>query len=74
LRVVGQGDIGFPVLSDAKVEGILLRKPSGVGALSAMCQLTSKAGPQLVFDDSADRVFVVRPEENPEDLVREWPW
>jgi hypothetical protein len=74
LRVVGRDDIGSPVPSDARVEGISLRKPSGVAVLAAVCKLTATAGPQLVFDDSADRVFVVWPDEHPEDLVREWPW
>ena len=41
---------------------------------TAIYKLSSTAGPQLIFDDSADRVFVIRPDEPTEDLVREWPW
>ena len=74
LRVVGQGDIGLAVPSDARVKEISFRKPSGVAVLTAVCELTLIAGPQLVFDDLADRVFVVWPDELTEDLVREWPW
>jgi hypothetical protein len=39
-----------------------------------MGALTPVAGAQLVYDDSADEVFVVRPGERVEDLIADWPW
>jgi hypothetical protein len=42
--------------------------------LAAMCALAPVAGPQIVFDDSGDTVFVVRPGEQAGDLAGEWPW
>ena len=71
LRAVGGSDAVSP---GDEVEAISFRKPSGVAVLTAVCRLASAAGPQLVFDDSADRVFVIRPNEDPDDLVGEWPW
>jgi hypothetical protein len=56
------------------VDGVSFRKPSGVAALHAVCALTAVAGPLLVFDDSADQVFVVWPGERVEDLLKDWPW
>ncbi len=50
------------------------RKPSGAAVLAGVRKPATTAGPQLVFDDSASRVFVVWPDECPEDVVREWPW
>lgn len=59
---------------DAAVESIAFRKPVGVAVLAALCALALTAGPQLVFDDSADSVFVVWPGERRDDLIGEWPW
>ena len=74
VRVVGHVDSERPMPSDAAVESIAFRKPVGVAVLTALCALALTAGPQLVFDDSADCVFVVWPGERPDDLIGEWPW
>ena len=74
LRGAGQAGFGLPLSSGARVETVSFRKPSGAGALAAVCALASISGPQLVFDDSADRVFVVWPGELEANLAREWPW
>jgi hypothetical protein len=74
LRTVGLEGAVLAMSSHAGVEAMSFRKPSGVAVLTAVCRLTSTAGPQLVFDDSADKVFVVWPNELAEDLVSEWPW
>ena len=59
---------------DAAVRAVSFRKPAGIAVLAPMCVLTPAAGPQLVFDDAADRVFVVRPGVRVEDLLAAWPW
>ncbi|GAA2915868.1 hypothetical protein Acy02nite_91860 [Actinoplanes cyaneus] len=74
LATVGQVDSEQPITGDAAVAGVSFRKPIGVAVLAAVCELAALAGSQLVFDDSADRVFVVRPGEQPADLVGQWPW
>jgi hypothetical protein len=74
LRGAEQADFGLPLSSNTRVETVWLRKPSGAGALAAVCALVSVTGPQLVFDDSADRAFVVWPGEIEADLVQDWPW
>lgn len=56
------------------VERMSFRKPVGAAVLHAVCALTPLAGPQLVFDDSADQVFVLWPGERIADVVKEWPW
>lgn len=74
LQAAGHPDRAEPMPPDAGIEQVSFRKPIGVAVLAAVCELASVAGPQIVFDDSADRVFVVRPGERAEDLMREWPW
>jgi len=70
----GAGQAGLPLTSATEVETVSFRKPSGAGALAAVRALASVSGPQLVFDDSADQVFVVWPHEREADLALEWPW
>lgn len=62
------------VWADTAVEAVGFRKPAGVAVLHAVCALTVSAGVLLVFDDSADQVFVVSPGDRPEDLAAYWPW
>jgi hypothetical protein len=69
-----QANLGLPLGFNTRVETVSFRKPSGAGALAAVCALVSVAGPQVVFDDSADRAFVVWPGEVEADLVQDWPW
>ena len=58
----------------AAVEGVSFRKPSGAAALHAACALTAVTGPLLVYEPSANQVFVVWPDEQAVDLAGEWPW
>ena len=74
LRGAAREDLGRPLSSATEIETVSFRKPSAAGALAAVCALASVAGPQLVFDDSAEQVFVVRPGELASDLAQEWPW
>ncbi|WP_328459329.1 hypothetical protein OHA21_26815 [Actinoplanes sp. NBC_00393] len=69
-------DLGEVRLSmvEASVEAVSFRKPVPVAVLTAASALASTAGPQLVFDDSADSLFVVWPGESAESLLAEWPW
>lgn len=71
LQTVHQGEA---VRANALVEVVAFRKPSSTAALHAACALTASAGALLVFDDSADHVFVVSPGDRPEDLIAQWPW
>ena len=52
----------------------MLPLEAGVSVQAAASLLALNAGPQLVFDDSADSVFVVWPGERADDLAAEWPW
>ncbi|HEY0531576.1 MAG TPA: hypothetical protein VGD29_08260 [Actinoplanes sp.] len=74
LTAIGYGSPDQPLSTDAAIEGTSFRKPATKAVLAAMCALAPSAGPQLVFDDSAGTVFVVRPGERVEDLAAEWPW
>jgi hypothetical protein len=74
LRAGDRADPDQPLALDAAVRSLSFRKPDGIAVLAAMCALTPVAGAQLVYDDSADEVFVVRPGERAEDLASEWPW
>jgi hypothetical protein len=74
LHAAGQVSHDQSLPGGAAVEGLSFRKPSGVAALRAVCALTALAGPLLVYDDSADQVFVVWPGERAEDLADDWPW
>jgi hypothetical protein len=74
LRVVGQDEHDQALEPTASVEAMSFRKPVPAAVLAAACALALSAGPQLVFDDSADSVFVVWPGERADDLVAEWPW
>jgi hypothetical protein len=74
LRGAAQADFGLPLSTATRVETVSFRKPDGAGALAAVCALARVSGPQLVFDDSADTLFVVWPNEVEEDLAHEWPW
>ncbi|WP_412747787.1 hypothetical protein [Krasilnikovia sp. M28-CT-15] len=74
LHIGGDADTKSAMPSDAAVEAVYFRKPNGIAVLTAVCRLASAAGPQVVFDDSADQFFAVRPGELVEDLVQEWPW
>lgn len=74
LTAAGHAGPDQPLPADAVIEGTSFRKPSGRAVLAAMCALAPVAGPQLVFDDSAGIVFVVRPGERAEELAAEWPW
>lgn len=56
------------------VAHLAFRKPIGAAVLAAMCALAPVGGPQLIFDDSADRVFVVHPGDRAQDLTAIWPW
>jgi hypothetical protein len=60
--------------ADSRVEAVRFRKPHGRALLHAVCGLTAAAGPLLVFDEDADRVFAVSPGDRPEDLAGHWPW
>ncbi|WP_326560093.1 hypothetical protein [Micromonospora sp. NBC_01796] len=62
------------VLADAAVETVAFRKPNPVAVLRAVCALASYAGPQLVFDESADQAFAVWPGEAAGELEDDWPW
>jgi hypothetical protein len=74
LRGPAQADFG-PLLGAAiSVEVVSFRKPAGAGALAAVCALARVSGPQLVFGDSAETVFVVWPNEVAGNLAHEWPW
>jgi hypothetical protein len=59
---------------DTAVGHLAFRKPAGAAVLTAMCALVPLSGPQLVFDDSGDRVFAVHPGDRPGDLTAVWPW
>ncbi|MEU8234966.1 hypothetical protein AB0C12_35685 [Actinoplanes sp. NPDC048967] len=74
LRAEDHADRDRPLPLDAAVRSLSFRKPDGTAVLAAMCALTPVAGAQLVYDDSADEVFVVRSGERAEDLVADWPW
>ena len=71
MRAAARGD--EPLSPHAPIEGMSFRKPIGAAVLSAARALTSSAGPQLVFDDSSDRLFVVWPGERAEELSAAWP-
>lgn len=70
----GEASSSPPIPADAVVETVTFRKPNAVAALSAVCALASVAGPQLVFDESAEEAFVIWPGEDVEELGDEWPW
>ncbi|MFI7598861.1 hypothetical protein [Actinoplanes sp. NPDC049681] len=74
LRGAERADGRVPLTSATRVVSMSFRKPSRAGVLAAVCALASVSGPQLVFDDSADEVFVAWPNELEADLAREWPW
>jgi hypothetical protein len=74
LTAIGHAGPDQPLPANAAIEGTSFRKPASGAVLAAMCALAPVAGPQLVFDDSAETVFVVRPGERAEDLAAEWPW
>jgi hypothetical protein len=74
LTAAGYADPDQPLPADAVIEGTSFRKPVPAAVLAAMCALAPVAGPQIVFDDSGDIVFVVRPGEQAGDLAGEWPW
>jgi len=74
LHVEGQADSKRPLRTGTTVEGVSFRKPARAAVLHAVCALTAAAGPLLVYDPSADQVFVVWPGERAEDLAGEWPW
>jgi hypothetical protein len=59
---------------ESRVGSIAFRKPNPVAVLRAVTALARTAGPMLVFDDLADRVFVVSPGDTPEGLAKFWPW
>jgi hypothetical protein len=42
--------------------------------LAAVVALAPKAGHLLVFDDSGENVFVVSPDDDPQQLAAHWPW
>ena len=69
-----QADPAEPLRLDAAVDAVSFRAPVGVAALRAVCALTAAAGPLLVFDDVAERMVVVTPQDGPADLVGHWPW
>jgi hypothetical protein len=73
---VPAGDDGKPALLDpeSRVGSIAFRKPNPVAVLRAVTMLVGTAGPILVFDDLADRVFVVAPGDTYEGLAKFWPW
>ncbi|MEV0900439.1 hypothetical protein [Actinoplanes sp. NPDC049802] len=56
------------------VVGLSFRKPDCAGVLAAVRRLATIGGPQLVFDDSGDDVFVVYPDGDLAVLRAEWPW
>jgi hypothetical protein len=62
------------VPADAAVETVTFRKPNPAAVLRAACALATYAGPQLVFDESADHTFAVWPGEEPGELADDWPW
>ena len=74
LRGPAQAHFGRLLSTTTSVETVSFRKPTGAGALAAVCALARVSGPQLVFDDSADTVFVVWPNEVAGTLAHEWPW
>jgi hypothetical protein len=67
LHVAGQAGGEHPLQADDAVEGVSFRKPSGAAALHAACALTAVTGPLLVYEPSANQVFVVWPDEQAED-------
>ena len=62
------------VAAEAPMAWASFRKPDPAAVLRAVCALSALAGPQLVFDVSAEVLFVVWPGEQPDGLVGEWPW
>jgi hypothetical protein len=48
-----------PVPAAATVETVAFRKPNPAAVLRAVCALASNAGPQSVFDESANQAFAV---------------
>jgi len=76
LEVAAEPDDGKPPRLDpeSRVGSISFRKPNPVAVLHAVTMLARTAGPMLVFDDLADRVFVVAPGDTYESLAKFWPW
>jgi hypothetical protein len=72
--VAGQASSLPAVAADAPMAWVAFRKPNPAAVLRAVCALALLAGPQLVFDESADVLFVVWPGEDPDGLESEWPW
>jgi hypothetical protein len=59
---------------DDPVQGVGFRKPETAAVLRAALELTTVGGAQLICDDAADTIFVVRPGEHLDDLTAAWPW
>jgi hypothetical protein len=76
VEVGGGKDAGKPQPLDpeSRVGSISFRKPNPDAVLRAAMMLTRSAGPLLVFDDQADRVVVVSPDDTQEELAKLWPW
>jgi hypothetical protein len=75
LDVPAEDDGKPPCLDpESRVGSIAFRKPNPVAVLHAVTALARSAGPLLVFDDLADRVFVVAPGDTYEGLEKFWPW
>jgi hypothetical protein len=69
-----QAEDGDELELDTPVTAIAFRKPSGRAVLAAALALAPHAGPLLVFDDNADRLFVVSIEDDPSLMAEHWPW
>ncbi|GIE95401.1 hypothetical protein Ari01nite_28660 [Paractinoplanes rishiriensis] len=72
--VAGQVEGDDGVEPEALIEAISFRKPNTAAVLAAAGALAVSGGPQLVFDDSADSLFVIWPGESAESLLAQWPW
>jgi hypothetical protein len=73
--VLDQPVLDPPVLDpESQVDSVAFRKPNPKAVLHAATQLARTAGPLLVFDDLADRVFVVAPGDTYDGLAKYWPW
>jgi hypothetical protein len=55
------------------VTAIGFRKPASQAVLAGLSALTPAAGPLLIFDDTADRLFVIHEHDQPDNLTH-WPW
>ncbi len=74
ISVVGDDTHGGPITPDALVESMSFRKPHGLAILHAAIALAAVGGAQLVFDDSGDRIAVVRPTDQLDNLAKIWLW